>query len=183
MLNKNMSKKEIEDELSKKGDFVQLDYLNRFIETRPPLEIKKFCYIKISEIYEKKSMFMDAGNFLEKAAESSISFSEKIEYFIGAAEFFVRGNYLEKADYAFKKALHNANSSEKLKISSKRLEIYYKYAEETDKKGKRAHAIKLYDKLFSMNLPEEKKEEIKKILLRLHEKMGNFKEAARFRKS
>ena len=37
MLDKNMSKSEIEKELKGKGDFVQIDYLTRFLEKKPPL--------------------------------------------------------------------------------------------------------------------------------------------------
>ena len=37
MLNKGMSKSEIERELKGKGDFIQIDYLNRFIAQKPPL--------------------------------------------------------------------------------------------------------------------------------------------------
>ena len=178
-----MSKKEIEEEISKKGDFVQLDYLNRFVESRPPLEIKKFCYIKISEIYGRKSMFIDAGSFLEKAAESSISFSEKIVHFTKAGELFIKAGNFEKADYAFKKALHNANGAEKTKLNVEIKNLYKKYAEDAYVRNKRAIAIKFYDKLSSMESSEEEKEDIRKRLLELNEKIGNFKEAARFRKS
>lgn len=49
-----ISKSEIEEELQRKGDFVQIDYLTRFLESRISRDVKRFIYLKLAELYEKE---------------------------------------------------------------------------------------------------------------------------------
>ena len=50
-----MSKSEIEAELKSKGDFVQIDYLTRYVSEKPAFDMKKFAYLT----------FMKEGTCLE----------------------------------------------------------------------------------------------------------------------
>ena len=61
MLNKDMTKVEIEQVLQGKGDFVQIDWLSGLLKQKPPLDKKKFVYEKLADIYEKKGMLTSAA--------------------------------------------------------------------------------------------------------------------------
>ena len=53
MLNVDMSKSEIEEVLNGKGDYVQMDYLAKFLEKPLSMDMKKFIYLKLANLYEK----------------------------------------------------------------------------------------------------------------------------------
>ena len=51
MLEKGMHKQDIDLVLEGKGDFIKIDYLNRYLKKMPPLEMRKYAYLKLAEIY------------------------------------------------------------------------------------------------------------------------------------
>ena len=116
MLNKNMTKREIDGELADKGDFVQIDYLTRFLNEPLTMDMKKFVFLKLAELYEKINMLEEAAKNHNSAALISIPFSEKIKHYIKEAELYIRTGDFEKADEARKKAMSEANSAEKGEI-------------------------------------------------------------------
>lgn len=183
MLKPGMSKEEIRQALKDQGDFVQIDYLMKFLNTKPPIHIKKFVYETLTQIYEKTNMFGEAALTSEKAAESSVIYTDKIKFFVKATELFIKAGRFEMADYSMKKALHNANASEKGGIYAQIKEFYKKQAGAYELDHKRAHAVKFYEKLITLNLFDEEKEEIKQKLLDLYDKLGRFNDAAMLKKS
>jgi len=176
MLDKNMSKSEIEKELRGKGDFVQIDYLTKFLDKMPPIAIKKFALMKLIEIYENKKMFNDVGKTYELLAINAISSPEKIECFIKEAEYYIKAGSFERADSAMRRAMEISNIVKKAEIYSKVKEIYIRQGEIFENEAKRNSAIKVYEKLLVMKISEAEKEEIKKKLLALYEQLGKFRE-------
>jgi len=77
MLNKEMSKAEIEKELKNQGDYVQIDNITRFLKQGIPLDLKKFVMLKLVEIYERRAMFQAAADTYNKLAEIALISSEK----------------------------------------------------------------------------------------------------------
>ncbi len=171
-----MSKEEIREALKDKGDFVQIDDLTKFLETKPALPIKRFVYQKLAEIYEKTGMLGDAGIYSEQLAETCVTFQDKINYFMKATELFVRAGNFEKADSSMKKSLHNANAAERENLYYTMKDFYKKQAQAYEKDHKRAHAVKFYEKLLTMNLSDKEKEVITQKLLDLYEKLGKFRD-------
>ena len=55
MLTKEMTKVDIEKEISKQGDFVQIDNITRFLKTNPATDIKRFLYTKLIDIYQRRN--------------------------------------------------------------------------------------------------------------------------------
>ena len=55
MLDENMSKSDLERELDEKGDFIQIDLINKFLDRSSGLkrDTKKFLFLRLAEIYEK----------------------------------------------------------------------------------------------------------------------------------
>jgi len=171
-----MTKAEIEKELQGKGDFVLIDNITRFLKENHPLDIKKFLYIKLIEVYEKRKMFAEAAKLYESLAELAITFNEKINYFMKATEEYIRAGFFDRADYATKKAISESNSAERPKIFLKIKDFYKKQAEIYEKERRRNNAIKIYEKLLGMNISEMEKNEIKVKLLGLYENLGMIKD-------
>lgn len=177
-----MSKSEIEKELEEKGDFVQIDYLTRFLKEGLGIEMKKFIYLKLAEIYERKGMFHNATKMFNDAALISIAFSEKIKHYVKEAELYIKSGNFEKADEAVKKAGSNANASQKAEILFAIKNFYKRQAEIYEKEKRRNNASRIYEKLLQMKLSENEKQEIKERLLELYEKLGKFKECSVLKK-
>lgn len=176
MLDKEMSKHEIERELEGKGDFVQIDYLTRLLSQDPPLYVKKFVCLKLKEIYEGKNMFVDAAKMYDNLAELSVAFSDKVKYFIEETEMFIRAGQFDEADASMKKAMTEANVTERMEIYWGVKNFYKKQAGIYENELKRNHAAKIYEKLLEMKISDLERKEIKTKLLDLYEKLGKFKE-------
>lgn len=176
MLHRGMSKHEIEEILEGKGDFVQIDYLTKFMNEEMSFDLKKFICFKLAEIYERKGMLNDAAIMFEDIALISIAFSEKIKYYVKVAELYIRVGFFDKAYSAMKKALNQGNEQQKYEVYFTIKGFYMRQAEIYESELKRNHAAKIYEKLLNMNINDFEKEEIKEKLLGLYEKLGKFKE-------
>jgi tetratricopeptide (TPR) repeat protein len=182
MLKKGMHKKDVEEVLEGKGDFVKIDYLTRYLNDMPPIEMRKFAYLKLAEIHFGKGMFSDAARMFQNAAINSITFREKQKYYLKEAKSEILGGKYDESDRALKKALNEANSKEKEEIYSDILEFYKKELERSEMSRKPIQTIKIYEKLMGMKIDEDYKEEIKMKLIELYDQMGRRKEADFLRK-
>jgi len=154
MLNKDMTKADIDEALKGKGDYVKIDYLDRFLKSNPPLEKKKYAYQKLAEVYEQRGMFLDAAKCYNSISLCSITFAEKIKSHVKEAELSIKGGNLHNADEAMKKALGESNS-----------------------------ALKIYEKLLLMGPSDQEREEIKAKLTKLYEQTGRLKDYFRLKGS
>jgi len=177
-----MSKTDIEKSLKDKGDFVKIDHLTRILNNPIPTDIKKFVYLKLAEVYEKRFMFNNAAKMYEHIAIISIAFFEKIKYHLKEAEILIKTGDFNQVENAVKKAMHNANIIEKQDIYYSMRDLYKKQAEVYERDLKRNHASKIYEKLLEMNLSAIERDKIKEKLLNLYEKLGKFKEASHLKK-
>jgi len=176
MLNKDMTRKEIEQFLQGKGDFVKIDYLNRLLKQDLALDKKKFVYAKLAEIYEKKGMLSSAAKICNSLAIFSIAFSEKSKHHVKEAELYIKVGAFESANEAVKKASKEATEMEKQNIYQTIKGFYKRQAEAHEKNMRRAQAVRIYEKLLEMNISELEREEIKQKLMALYEKLGRLKE-------
>lgn len=177
-----MQKHEIEKELNKHGDFIQIDDLIKLLKEDLPLAIKKFCYSRLIEIYDRKNMFVNSAKIYDVLSIISIAFSEKINYNIREAESYIKFGNFDSADKAVKKAFNHASSSEKQEIYLTIKIFYKKIAENYELSMKRNHAVKIYERLLEMNINEIERKEIKEKLLNLYEKLGKFRELNKLEK-
>lgn len=176
MLTKEMHKQEVEKELEGKGDFVKIDYLNRYLKLMPPLEMRKFAYLKLAEIYDKKGMFSESANAYKNASSNTMVIREKLDYFVEEAKSYAKSLDFVGVDKAIKSAFSEANSIQREEINQK-IKIFYKeYAQELEKQVKRNAASRVYERLLKMSLSGNEKEEIKRKLKALYEKLGKVRE-------
>ena len=179
MLHKGMKKFEIDEALEGKGDYVQIDHLTKLSREELPLDIKKFVYVKLADIYEKKGIFTNAAKIYDNIAIISIAFSEKVKHYVRSAELYIQAGVFDKVEEAMKKAIGEANSFEKQDIYYAVKGFYQKQAETYINQFKRNNAAKIYEKLLDMNLTESEKKEITKKLIGLYDKLGKFNESRR----
>ena len=178
MLNKNMSRSEIERELNGKGDFVQIDYLTRFIAQKPPLHEKKLAFMKLIEIYEAKKMFNDIAKIYSNLALLATSSQEKVDSLVKEAKAYIRGGQFDEADSVMRRVMDQVTIIKKTEIYEDIKNFYKKQAEVYEKESKRNHSIKVYEKLLSMKITDAERNEVKKKLLDLYEKLGKFRESS-----
>mgnify|MGYP001580822667 CR=1 FL=1 len=176
MLDKGMRKEEIEKALEGKGDFVRIDHLSSFLNENLSADIRKFVCLKLAEIYEKKSMFTEAAKMYDTAAICAISFSDKIKYYVKETELLIKGGVFQRADEAMRKAMTDANASERAEVYFVLKDFYKRQAEIYEKELRRNNAVKIYEKLLEMNISDTERREIKEKLLKLYEKLGKIKE-------
>jgi len=176
MLGSELSKSDIEEKLVGRGDFVQMDYLSKLLKEKLHRDTKKFVYLKLIEIYEKKGMLNDVAKIYEGIASISIAFSEQIKNHLKATEYYIKAGFFDKADYSMRKALNEANSVEKNEINFTVKDFYKRQAEEYERELKRNHATKIYEKLLEMSITDQERKEIKEKLMELYEKLGRLKE-------
>jgi tetratricopeptide (TPR) repeat protein len=178
MLNKGMSRSDIERELKGKGDFVQIDYLTRFIAQKPPLHEKKFAFMKLIEIYDAKKMFNDIAKIYSNLAILALSPQERIECLVKETKAYIQGGRFDEADSVMRRAMDEVTIVRKADIYEDIKSFYKKQAEEYEKENKRNHAIKVYEKFISMKISESERDEAKKKLLGLYEQLGKFRESS-----
>ena len=177
MLKKGMGRGEIEEFLKNKGDFVQVDHLTRFLDIKDiPTDVRRFCYLKLVSIYERRYMFSEVAKTYGRLAEVALTFNDKIDCYVKETEAYAKAGLFEKADEALKMAINFGNASQKAEVLFEIKDFYKKQAEIYEKEKRRNQAVKIYEKLASMNLSENEKFEIKEKLLGLYENLGKIRE-------
>lgn len=167
-----MSKLDIEKCLAPKGNFIKIDYLTRFLKEDIPLDMKKFCYLKLAETYENMKLFNDAAKMFNSLAIISIAFTEKINNHIKESKSYIKAGNFSKSDEALKKAMNEGNSVQKNEIYQEIKNFYKKFAEDYEKDMKRNNASRIYEKILEMKISDKERQEIKEKLIQLYEKLG-----------
>ena len=147
MISRDMSKSEIDRELEGKGEYVQIDMLNRFLEDKPGILTKKYVYTKLAQIYQKKKMFRDVGKTYDSLGINSVAFTDKVKYFLLAAEFYIKDGAFGQADLSVKRAMQEANSYERGEIYHSIKQFYKNQAKEYEANLKFSKASQIYEKL------------------------------------
>jgi tetratricopeptide (TPR) repeat protein len=177
MFPKGMIKSEIEKALSTQGDYVQIDNLTRLLQNSPPLDVKKFAHIRLAEIYERRKMFYEAARMWDTLAQMTSDKAEKIKNYAKSTELLIRGGFLDRADLLVKKLMsEEIPASQKAEIQFNVKNAYKKQAEEYEKTRKLGNALKIYEKLLTLNISDQEKLEINKKLLVLYNTLGKIKE-------
>ena len=173
------TKEEVEFRLKEMtNDLTQINYLESIIaKTSFSFELKRFVWAKLVEAYESRGMFDKAAKALSNRAGIDVTFKEKINDYLGAAELYAKIGKIEEAEEMFTRAVREGNSDQKRVILLTRKNIYLVFAQDAEKKGKKAMAGKFYEKLLKTRLEDVEKQEIKEKLIDIYKSLGKFKEA------
>jgi len=170
---------EIEEKLSEMNtDLNKISYLESALKAMSfSFEIKRFLWNNLSELYANRKMFDRAAKAMSNKAAVEPMAKDRIDSYITAAEIYCRVGKVDDADDMFLRASRDGNEEQKRAIKLARKNVYMVSAQELERKGKKAHAAKFYEKLIKMNLEDSEKLEIKHKLLDTYNALGKFREA------
>jgi len=140
-------------------------------------EIKRFLWKELSNLYEERRMYEKAAKVMANKASVEVSIREKIESYISAAELYSRAGKVEDSEHMFVRALREGDLGQKLRIKLARKNVYLICAKELESKGKKASAVKFYEKLLKMDLDVFERDQIKEKLIVTYKALGLFREA------
>ncbi|NPE26455.1 hypothetical protein HNV12_00435 [Methanococcoides sp. SA1] len=140
-------------------------------------EIKRFVWGELARLYEERKMFERAGRSLANLASMEPMFRERMDSYVMAAELFCRMGKIEDADQMFVSAARDVGDTGKEKVRLARKNVYFKAASDLEGKGKRASAVKFYEKLNKMRLDAVEKEKVVGKLRESYKALGMFREA------
>lgn len=135
---------EVESRLAEMGTALnKINYLESVLKaTSFSFEIKRFLWKELSKLYEARGMFEKSAKAMANKAGIEVSFREKIDSYVTAAELFSRIGKVDDADDMFVRAGRDANVEQKRMIKLARKNVYIVSARELERKGKRAGAVK-----------------------------------------
>ena len=140
-------------------------------------EIKRFIWGKLASLYEERKMFERAARALGTLASMEPMFRERMDSYVMAAEMFCRVGKVRDADEMFVRAARDVTGEGKAKVMLARKNVYLNAAGELERKGKRASAVKFYEKLVKMKLEDVERSEIIDKLRVSYKALGMFREA------
>jgi len=160
------------------GDMIKIEYLENCTKQSLPNDIKRFCFLKLAELYASKLMFKPAAKNMDFAGECATTYKDKVNYFMKEIEYLMKDEDYLFIEKAFKKALGASTTSEKKLLEAQLKKAFINRAEEYEKRGRRNAAIKVYEKFCEMHsTTQEEKAEIMKRLADLYSKTGKIREA------
>ncbi|PIN89290.1 hypothetical protein COU60_03990 [Candidatus Pacearchaeota archaeon CG10_big_fil_rev_8_21_14_0_10_34_76] len=173
---KERSPSEIESELKDKGEFVQMSYLQRALDSGLDFETKKYVLIRLSKIYENKGMYSEAAKCIRNAADINTTFRGQITDYMKAVELYVRADMHHEADRIFSQALALGNGKEKMQMKTALKDYYLTNARRYMNSDKRNYAKRVFEKTLTLDLEPGERREVQQTLLDLYQKLGNIKE-------
>jgi tetratricopeptide (TPR) repeat protein len=177
MLKPEMTKSEIEKDLQGKGNFVQIDHLNRFLKDHSlSMDTKRFIFLKLASFYEASKLYGETGKAYDNAASISLTFAERIKHYTKAAEAYARLGDFNRVDEAVRKAMAEANTRERQEVQDAMKQIYRAQAQALEAEQKRSHAVKFYEKLLDTRLSDQERQEVRGKLADLYGKLGKLHE-------
>jgi tetratricopeptide (TPR) repeat protein len=170
------SRQEIEMKLSQMSDFLKMEYLEACAKQHREFDIKKFCNMKLAELYEKRNMFSEAAKNASAAAEMAATYNEKMQSYMKEVELWVKAGHYDNIDGAFKKALASGNAKEKEEMKKALKSFYQKQAEAYERMLRRENALKIYQRMLELSDNESEKLGIKRKILDLYKTLGKIRE-------
>lgn len=170
---------EIKEKLSSLGtDLNRIAYLESALkESGFSFEIKRFIFSELAEMYEGRKMYEKAARVVANKAGIDVTFREKVEDYVRAAELYAKQGKVEDAEEMFVRASRDVNEQQKGKLVLARKNIYMSKVAELESVGKKGAALKFYEKLIKMKLDEIEKKEVRFKLLQIYKALGRFKDA------
>lgn len=159
-------------------DLIKMEYLESVLKVSDIfMDVRKFAYTMLAELYEKRLMPDKAAKIMSTKANYDMTFREKIESYLRAAELYAKSGNILLADDMFVRASREGNAEQQAKIALARKNIFLTVANDFEKKSRMAHAVKFYEHLLIFKLDDLEKSLIKKKLLDYYKKVGRFNEA------
>ncbi len=177
MIVREKTRPEIEAKLKNMSDFLRMEYLEACLKQQELAhDVKRFVHQNLAMLYEPRSMFSEAAKNMEAVADVSVTFKDKIDAFLKMIELYVKASMFDMADNALRKAMSCANASQRVNIRMNVKEMYKNQAIKYEKIDKPGNAMKIYEKLMALEEDASAKNEVKKKLLPIYERLGKIRE-------
>ena len=173
-------REEIEAKVNTMSDFLKMEYLESCVKSNPDINVCKYCYKRLSGLYENKIMFSEAAKYMAKFEELCVGANEKIAALVKEAELLIKAGQYDPADYLYKKAMALTDTADKFKIKRDMVEFYKKEATNFELSSKSSGALKVYEKLVH-HVVDAERDEIRKKMLRLYHNLGKVTEYIRLK--
>ena len=170
------TRREIEANLTKMGDYVKMHYLQTSLKQHIDFDTRKFVLGKLSALYESRAMFADSAKLMKDSANINTTFGGKMSDFVKSAELFIKAGNFNEADLCFDMAIGCAENSQKNAIRNIKKGYYINLAKTYEVKNKRRNALEVYEKIRTLELDQNEKIEIEKSILDLYEKLGKVRD-------
>ena len=170
---------EFEEKLTHMGtDLNKISYMESALKISGfNFEIKRFLWGELAKLYAERKMFERAARAMANKAGVEVMAKDKVDSYVTAAELFSKVGKVDDADDMFLRASRDGSDEQKMRIKLARKNIYSVSAKELENKGKKASAVKFYEKLIKMRLEDAEKVEIKMRLIDIYNALGMFREA------
>lgn len=159
-------------------DLTKMEYLESVLKTSDVnMDVKKFALGMLAELYEKRMMYDKAAKAMFGKAGYDITFREKVETYLKAAEYYAKAGSIIGAEDMFSRASREANTEQQAKIALAKKNIYFTIANDLEKRARMSNATKFYEHLLTLKIDDLEKSLIKKKLTDYYKRMGKFNEA------
>ena len=145
-------KEEIEAKVNTMSDFVKMEYLESCLKINLDINVCKFCYKKLSELYEKKTMYSEAAKYIAKFGEVCVDTREKRGAIIKEAELLIKAGLYDPAIYLYKKAMSSADTTGKFEIKRNMILFYKQEAAILEKSKRGTAALRINSQLYSSSI-------------------------------
>ncbi len=156
----------------------RIEWLEKISEQIVDKELKKFCYLKIAELYEKKQMISSAINFYVLASSLVEKFKENVNLMLKISQLYVKNLNFQYAEDFLRKALSYAPLSQKEEIEKTFYNFFIEEAKNCEEKRKFTKAIQFYKYLADKGI---NKIEMLNRMAELYDKVSMPLEAGKIR--
>ena len=173
---------EIEEKLEEmKTPLNKIAYLESALKENFTFKLKREILSKIAELYEFNKMLEKAAKAISNKAGIEVSFRDKIESYLKAAELYARLGKINDAELMFTRAARVAQEQrENSKVELAKKNIFLTNAKSLERQGKKGAAAGFYEALIKMRLDDMEKQEVKERLIDIYKSLGKFREAKRY---
>lgn len=170
---------EIEEKLSSMNtELNKISYLESALrESGFSYEIKRYLWGKLGELYISRKMYERAAKVISSKAGVEILNKDKVESYLLAGELYAKVGKIEDADEMFVRASRDSSLETRERIKLARKNIYLVCASDLERKGKKASAVKYYERLLKMKIDDFEREQIRGKLIPMYKSLGMFREA------
>jgi hypothetical protein len=161
------------------GDMVRIEYLENCLKQILPNDVKRFCHLKLADLYAYKLMHGTAAKHMDLAADCATTYRDKIDFYLKEISLLIKaGDYLF-IDKAYKKAQTVGNPNEKMEVRNYLKNQLMTHAQDLEKRNKRSNASQVYERIIEIHglVSEAERKDIIKKLAELNSRLGRVRNA------
>ena len=173
---------EIESKLRKiGGDMLKIEYLENCLKQGLANDVRRFCHLKLADLFSSKTMYAEAAKNANGAAECATTYKDKMQLYMNETLLWVKKAEYANAENSFKKALACGSTVEKEKLKEQLKKEYFTLAENFEKKERNNNAIAVYERIIALPfISQVEKDKVVAKLAKLCSRVGKIPEAMKY---